>query len=260
MAITINSKGTSVPYFTIGKAGVTIYQGGVDPALTYSVNPGDVWLDTESKSFKIMGSGQSGWGTPKLSDITVSGATLSSTGDLSVSASALVVNPVGSGPAVITTDSTSGISLDPSLNGGSSLTIKGVKWPDSMPTQGQLMVVDENGDLQWSNTPPVTSAEVVDALGYTPTSRLTVVSKTTNYTVLADDHVILASGEITITLPAASAVYSGKTFTVKRVGSSGTVSVVVDGSGTIDNTTQINISTQYNSLTIVSDGTAYWVI
>lgn len=58
MAITINAKGTSVPYFKIGKGGTTIFQGSADPALEHTVNNNDVWLDSNNAAVKYRVSGQ----------------------------------------------------------------------------------------------------------------------------------------------------------------------------------------------------------
>lgn len=55
MAVTINAKGTSVPYFKIGKSGVTLFQGDLDPHISegFSVKPNDVWVDTANRTFKF---------------------------------------------------------------------------------------------------------------------------------------------------------------------------------------------------------------
>lgn len=53
MSVTINARGTSVPYFTIGKNGATIYQGKFDPRPTYTPKNGDIWIDTEDSIIKI---------------------------------------------------------------------------------------------------------------------------------------------------------------------------------------------------------------
>ena len=55
MAVVLNAKGTSVPYFKIGKTGVTLYQGGNDPhsALGYAVQTNDIWFDTNDKTLKF---------------------------------------------------------------------------------------------------------------------------------------------------------------------------------------------------------------
>ena len=55
MAVTLNAKGTSVPYFKIGKSGVTLYQGLNDPHVSdgYSVRTNDIWFDTNVRTLKF---------------------------------------------------------------------------------------------------------------------------------------------------------------------------------------------------------------
>lgn len=53
MAVTLNAKGTSVPYFKIGRRGTTIFQGSTDPNPTYTVSQGDIWIDTSANEIKI---------------------------------------------------------------------------------------------------------------------------------------------------------------------------------------------------------------
>ncbi len=88
-------------------------------------------------------------------------------------------------------------------------------------------------------------------------------SKTTNYTITSNDTVIMAdatSGNVTITLPTASST-SGYRFYVKRVdGSGNTVSVARSGSDTIDGATSQTLTAQYTSLTLVSDGSNWYII
>lgn len=64
MSVTYNAKGTSVPYFTIGKRGVTIYQGLNDPTGNYAVSESDVWIDTTTKSLRFYSN--SVWSPPKF--------------------------------------------------------------------------------------------------------------------------------------------------------------------------------------------------
>lgn len=91
----------------------------------------------------------------------------------------------------------------------------------------------------------------------------TTSTKTSNYTIGATDTVIFAnatSGNVTITLPVASGV-SGYRFYVKRIDNSGnTCAVARSGSDTIDGQTSVNLDAQYTSLTLVSDGTAWYII
>ena len=84
MAVTINAKGTSVPYFKIGKSGTTFYQGDADPSSTYTINTNDIWFDTSNNTIKFRVS--NAWsGITTASDLTV-------TGDLTVQGTTTTVN------------------------------------------------------------------------------------------------------------------------------------------------------------------------
>lgn len=67
------------------------------------------------------------------------------------------------------------------------------------------------------------------------------------------------SGAITLNLPAAAS-NTHRTLYVKKISASN--SVTLDGSGaeTIDNAATLTLSTQYNYVRIVSDGSEWWVI
>jgi len=73
MAVIINAKGTSVPYFKIGKQGTTLYQGDTDPNNTYTVSTNDVWIDSNNETIKFRTS-SSTWSelasTSTISDLT----------------------------------------------------------------------------------------------------------------------------------------------------------------------------------------------
>jgi len=88
-------------------------------------------------------------------------------------------------------------------------------------------------------------------------------TKTSNYTITGTDVVVFAnaaSGNVTITLPVA-ATNSGYRFYVKRIdGSGNTCSVARSGADTIDGQTTITLGMQYTSLTLVSDGSAWYII
>jgi len=86
-----------------------------------------------------------------------------------------------------------------------------------------------------------------------------VVSVTSNYTASVGDVVLVdaSGGAVTITLPSPS---SGAVVNVKKVDSS-TNAVTIDGGGAnIDGQPSIQITTQYESYTLVSDGTNWWII
>lgn len=87
---------------------------------------------------------------------------------------------------------------------------------------------------------------------------LPVTSPTTNYSVQSTDYIILANGNITITLPSASSGGIGDNYIIKRI-SNNIVNVVVSGGGTIDGNTTIQLTSIYASINVVSDGTAWWI-
>lgn len=81
-------------------------------------------------------------------------------------------------------------------------------------------------------------------------------AKSTNYTMAATDGPILASGTITITLPATPTV--GQRYTVKNVGT-GTVTVQ-PSSGSIDGASTFVMTVQYSSIDVVNDGTNWFTV
>lgn len=111
--------------------------------------------------------------------------------------------------------------------------------------------------------------EVSDTINYILTyyqkvQRKRIQQVTANYTILLDeDHTVLVdatSGAVTITLPIAknSDEYI---FNIKKIDSSANA-VTIDGNGseTIDDSTTYVISSQYDSITVQSDGTEWWII
>jgi len=84
MSISINAKGTTVPYFTIGKNGTTIYQGTADPSGSYTIKNGDYWFNSTASTLNVRVS--NAWSPPGLGVITfpsgtgTSGQVLSSNG------------------------------------------------------------------------------------------------------------------------------------------------------------------------------------
>lgn len=85
----------------------------------------------------------------------------------------------------------------------------------------------------------------------------------TPYTATATDRVILvdaSGGDATINLPTAVGI-SGKEYVVKKTDASAyTVTVAPDGAETIDGEATLVIGTQYDSYTLVSDGSNWMII
>lgn len=88
-------------------------------------------------------------------------------------------------------------------------------------------------------------------------------TKTSSYTITSTDTVIFAdatSGNVTITLPAASGL-AGYRFYVKRIDSAtNTVTVSRSGSDTIDGLTSFTLDMQYTAFAVVSNGSAWYIL
>ena len=88
------------------------------------------------------------------------------------------------------------------------------------------------------------------------------VAKTSNYTIAATDSGILGdatSGGITITLP--TAVGISQKFTIQKKDSSGnSVTIATTSSQTINGSTTKTLSTQYQSVTVASDGSNWYIV
>ena len=101
-----------------------------------------------------------------------------------------------------------------------------------------------------------TDAEAAAAL-------LVLVTKASDYTIVSADNVILcnaSAGAFTITLPTAVG-RSGKMYNIKKIDSTSNI-VTVDGDGTetIDDGLTADLTVQYESITVVSDGTEWWIL
>jgi hypothetical protein len=86
-----------------------------------------------------------------------------------------------------------------------------------------------------------------------------VLSVTTSpYQVPVDKNTIIATVPCTLNLPTASSV-PNKVYNIKRASELGPVYVVPAGTELIDGKSAIQITVQYASMSIVSDGTAWWI-
>lgn len=93
---------------------------------------------------------------------------------------------------------------------------------------------------------------------------LNIVSKTGAYTTTATDDTVLndsSGGAYTITLPAVASTTTGKVYTIKKTDVSANA-VTVDGNGaeTIDGLTTQILAAQWDSITIQSNGTSWFII
>jgi hypothetical protein len=78
-----------------------------------------------------------------------------------------------------------------------------------------------------------------------------------------DDYLVVCnatSGVVTMTLPAAAAS-QGRKLVAKKIDASANA-VTVDGNGaeTVDGAASVSITAQYDSVSVISDGTTWWVV
>lgn len=154
MSITINAKGTSVPSFTIGKNGTTLYQGTADPSVSYTMHAGDYWFDNADNSLWVWNGTASAWNAPKLADLTFTGSTIATTNaDLTLStsgANAHVTFAGDTGPGIITTITGQDLYIDPTLGGGDNLVLMDNRWPAADGVANQVITTDGTGILSFT--------------------------------------------------------------------------------------------------------------
>lgn len=152
MAITINAKGTSVPSFTIGKNGVTIYQGSADPSISYTINSGDYWLETTDYILNVWNGAS--WQAPRIANLNFTdNAIVAATGqDLTLSVGVdqyVSVDAGASGPALITASNGQDLHINPATGGGQYLWLNANKWPVSDGTENQVLTTNGSGNLSF---------------------------------------------------------------------------------------------------------------
>lgn len=126
-------------------------------------------------------------------------------------------------------------------------SIQGVVVSDVAPTDGQVLTYDAGDDeARWADPAGGSSS--------------TVRNITADATAASGDIIIAdaTGGLITVTLPALD---TGLTVTIKRTNGAGSnVKVEPDAGGTIDGAGSLTMTAQYESATLVCDGSNWWVI
>lgn len=90
----------------------------------------------------------------------------------------------------------------------------------------------------------------------TTTVTATTHTAANEYVILVDDDT--AAAAVTVTLPPAAD--SNRKYYIKKLGSTASVTIDGDGAETIDGGTTAVLNSQYESLTLVSDGTEWWIL
>ena len=135
---------------------------------------------------------------------------------------------------------------------------------EELRQSSSLVTVIQNGWLTITktldgNAETINSSNVLAALS--TQDSYAAITKTSDYTPLLSDYVILcdaSSGSFTIALSSTTRRI-GKTYVIKKIDSSRN-SVTIAGIGTIDGNPTLLISTPYDSVTIVSNGTDWFII
>jgi hypothetical protein len=101
---------------------------------------------------------------------------------------------------------------------------------------------------------------VYDGARWAPTYQQdTMVTKSSAYSATPSDSTVLVSGTTTITLPTAAGI-KGKAYTIKKTDTGTTSTVATTSSQTIDGATTLAMATQYEGVTVQSDGSNWWVV
>ncbi len=89
-----------------------------------------------------------------------------------------------------------------------------------------------------------------------------IVTKTANYTITLSDYAVLGNatgGVFSVSLPVV-ATATGRIFVIKKIDSSANVvTVQANGAEIIDNSNTFSLTDQFDSITVQSDGTQWWI-
>ena len=125
-------------------------------------------------------------------------------------------------------------------------------FPTADGTPNQILKTDGAGALTFIDQPSGTAPDVITDTSGTNTT----ISTTTG---IEEVHLISnGANNVAITIPAASTAGEGYKYQVKRLGT-GTVSVA-PSSGTIDGAASFSLASQYDSVTLVSDNSNWFII
>jgi hypothetical protein len=121
---------------------------------------------------------------------------------------------------------------------------------------GQMSLTYDDGITITPTTPSlpehVTTKFYVDGL-----AKLTIASPTANFSILSTQKVVLCTNTITVLLPIASSVFTP--LYIKNIGV-GVITIDGNGSQTIDGALTYALTNQWDSITLVSNGTGWFIL
>ena len=180
-------------------------------------------------------------GIVTIRKIAVSGATASTLAD----------------SLILESDAEGGLSILVPNDGSAANIYFGA--PVSGANAGRVSMVPSTGIMTITAT-QVNHSNNVGFAGRLDANVTTVIG--TTHTA-ADEHVILvdddtAAAAVTVTLPTAAT--ADTIYHIKKIGSTANVTVDGNGAETIDGATTAVLTIQYESITLISDGTAWWIL
>lgn len=251
MSVTLNAKGTSVPYFTIGKSGITMYQGLADPSLSYTMKDGDYWFNRSTNQLNVWSSVSNAWDAPRLADLHFVGNSIVAPGgqDLtfSVDANQSVNINSGTGPSLITTSNSQDLHINPATGGGQYLYLNANRWPTTDGTANQVLKTNGSGILSWAT---VAGSGGVTSL--TAGQNIAVSASTGDVTVSFDGTLPVANGGTGLATTPTNGqllIGNGTGYTLAGLTAGTGISTTV-GSGTIqiDNTGILSVAGTTNQI------------
>lgn len=131
-------------------------------------------------------------------------------------------------------------------------------------TASSLYGLYVNGSVNIASTTTIGNVTSISSNSVT-TGGLTlgIATKTSGYTLTSGDRTILGNAYtsgFTLTLPTAT-VNSGRVYTIKKIdATTNPISIMTTSSQTIDGSYNMNLTAQFATLSVQSDGSNWWVI
>lgn len=155
----------------------------------------------------------------------------------------ILTNSTGN-PVVILNESAGATASDRIITGtGGNATIAAA---------GSALLIYNTTSARWQIVSVIQASSI-------PAPSITTITTSTALTG-SNDYVLVDGTGVTVTLPNPNTLTPGKTFTIKKIANNNIAVTINTVSGTIDDTSTKTITSQYDSLTITTDGTNYFII
>lgn len=131
-----------------------------------------------------------------------------------------------------------------------------------LSVSGNKLGIDSNGFIDYDTLPTAERiVQIPDRAGVIPAHKVDTITSTTFTTDEQDEHILAdddtAAAVITVTLQAASS--RSTPLHIKKIGSTANIVINADGSDTIDGAASKTLTSQYEAITLVSNGTNWHI-